>query len=50
MARINAENVYVAKLLCTNIEHKLFDSYMILDKIQAHNLLKKCFERIKISI
>lgn len=45
---INTENVYVTKLLCTNNEHKLFDSYMILDKIQAHNLLKKCFQNKKI--
>lgn len=41
---LTTENVYVTKLLCTNNEHKLFDSYMILDKFHAHNLLKKCFE------
>ncbi len=41
---ITTENVYVTKLLCTNNEHKLFDSYIILDEIQAHNLLKKSFE------
>lgn len=40
---LTTENVYVTKLFCTNNKHKLFDSYMILDKIQAHNLLKKCF-------
>lgn len=41
---INTDNIYVTKLLCTNNKHNLFDSYMILDNIQAHNLLKKCFE------
>lgn len=47
---LTTENVYVTKLTCTNNEHKLFDSYIILDKIQAHNLLKKCLEIKKISL